>query len=299
MDEPRRQEEAERPRRTGQGVAIGAGLALGIGSLALAYRRSRRSGHAHDAQDVTYPPLDTPKPLAEDLWIVDSGPIVAAGLALPVRMTVVRLSGGNLLLHSPTRYTPALAEALAGFGRIRHLVAPSIAHWTFLQAWQQAFPDAASWGVPGLRDRAQVRRAGVRIDRDLGEMAPDAWAADLAQGIVPGGLGFREAYFFHKPSRTLLLVDLIENLQSDKQPPLVRWVLGAARATSGTTALYLRAALWLGGAAMVAKVRELVALEPDRVIVAHGGLFTEQAPRRLREAFAWVLAGTRASETVR
>ena len=26
------------------------------------------------AQDVTYPPLDTLKPVADNLWIVDSGP---------------------------------------------------------------------------------------------------------------------------------------------------------------------------------------------------------------------------------
>ena len=41
--------------------------------------------------DVTYPPLDVLKPVAKDLWIVDSGPQEAMGLTLPVRMTVIRL----------------------------------------------------------------------------------------------------------------------------------------------------------------------------------------------------------------
>ena len=41
---------------------------------------------------VTYPPLDVLKPVTEDLFIVDSGPLRIMGLPLPVRMTVIRLA---------------------------------------------------------------------------------------------------------------------------------------------------------------------------------------------------------------
>jgi hypothetical protein len=83
--------------------------------------------------DVTYPPRDVPKPVADDVWIVDSGPQHVFGvLALPVRMTVIRLTDGRLWLHSPTRPLPALVGALGTLGHIRHLVAPSAAHRTHL-----------------------------------------------------------------------------------------------------------------------------------------------------------------------
>ena len=50
---------------------------------------------------TTYPPLDVPKPVTQNLWVVDSGPMRAMGvIPIPVRMTVVRLENGEVLLHS-------------------------------------------------------------------------------------------------------------------------------------------------------------------------------------------------------
>ena len=57
------------------------------------------------ADDITYPPLDVPKPVADGVWIVDSGPLRVFGLlGLPIRMTALQLSSGDMLLHSPTRF---------------------------------------------------------------------------------------------------------------------------------------------------------------------------------------------------
>ena len=84
--------------------------------------------------DGTYPPLDVLKPVAEGVWIVDSGPLQVFGLTLPIRMIVLRLSSGDLWLHSPTRFTEALKAQLAQQGRITHLIAPDLAHWSFVSA---------------------------------------------------------------------------------------------------------------------------------------------------------------------
>ena len=170
------------------------------------------------AQDVTYPPLDTLKPVADNLWIVDSGP-QQMGISLPVRMTVIRLSGGEVLLHSPTRYNEALRQDIEALGPIRHLVAPNIAHWTHLKEWQTRCPGAETSAAPNLRQRSQVQKAGVRLDRDLTEAPPEEWRQDLEQAIVPGGAGFREVAFLHKPSRTVILTDLVQNLEPEKLPP--------------------------------------------------------------------------------
>ncbi|MEE7478134.1 hypothetical protein MHIMP23_18005 [Methylobacterium hispanicum] len=202
--------------------------------------------------DVTYPPLDVPKPVARDLWIVDSGPLRAAGvMPLPVRMSVVRLADGGLWLHSPTRYDPDLHRALAEIGPIRHLVAPNIAHWTLLRDWQIHCPEALTWAAPNLRRRGQVRarmRAGLRLDRDLGDAAPPDWARDLRQVVVPGALGFREVAFFHDVSRSLILTDLVLNLEPGRLPawmrPLARLV--GITAPDGRAPAYLRGAVRLG-----------------------------------------------------
>lgn len=82
---------------------------------------------------VTYPPLDTLKPVPANVWIVDSGPISAIGLSLPVRMTVIRLQSGGMWLYSPTRFDESLPREIEAIGPIQHLVAPNIAHWTFFK----------------------------------------------------------------------------------------------------------------------------------------------------------------------
>ena len=270
-------------------VRIGTGLALsGLVLLIAASRSSSRGGKADANGAATYPPLNDPKPLADSIWIVDSGPIRPMGLTLPVRMTIVRLPGGELLLHSPTEYTAELARRVEQLGTVCHLIAPNIAHWTFLMGWQRAYPDATVWAAPRLRDRAQVRQSGLRIDRDLGGEAPAEWAGTIAQGVVRGG-GFAEVWFFHVPSRTMLLTDLIQNLDPDTLPPVTGTLARAARGTAGTTSLHIRAAVKLGGGAAETAVRELVACAPRHVVFAHGDLFEAPAADRLREGFAWLL----------
>ena len=179
-----------------------------------------------------YAPLDRLKPVADDVFIVDAEPMRRAGLALPVRMVVVRLSSGDVLLYSPTRFSPALMAMIEAIGPIRHLIGSSTAHWMFLKDWQAALPQAITWAVPGLRARGQVRRAGVRIDRELWEAPPPAWAADLDQVLVRGAW-FREVALFHRRSRTLLLTALVLNLEPGRLPaPLKRRAVAGGRLPS-------------------------------------------------------------------
>jgi glyoxylase-like metal-dependent hydrolase (beta-lactamase superfamily II) len=243
------------------------------------------------ADRVTYPPLDVPKPVADGVWIVDSGPLRMMGLPLPVRMTVLKLSNGDVLLHSPTRFDPALKRELEALGPIRHLVAPNIAHWSFLKDWQQHCPDAVTWAAPNLRQRAQVKASGVRIDRDLPAESPPEWAGDIEQAMIPGAAGFREIAFFHRPSRTLVLTDLIVNLEGDKLPLPARafaWITGVL-APDGKAPAYLRVIVKRRAETARKAVERLVALAPERVIFAHGRWFERDGAARLRGAFRWLL----------
>jgi hypothetical protein len=270
-------------------LKLAAAVALGSAAVYAACSWGRRKPGAHDRERIGYPPFDTLKEVSENIWVVDSGPMKPAGLSLPIRMTVIRLSGGELWLHSPTQFTPSLAEELGRLGPVRYLVAPSIAHWTFTPDWQQAFPDAQVWAVPALGKRPQVRRADLRIDHELGGNAPQAWRADIAQGIIQGGGGFEEAHFLHRPSRTLLLADLIQNLEPDKLPPVTSALASAARASAGRTPLHVRAAIVLGDLKTKNQVTDLVATNPARVIFAHGRWFESNAAARLKQAFDWLL----------
>jgi hypothetical protein len=235
---------------------------------------------------ATYPPLDVLKPVADDLWVVDSGPLMVARIPLPVRMTVIRVEDG-MLLHSPTRYGRNLRDAITAIGPIRHLVAPSFAHWIFMKDWLAACPEAITWAAPGLRDRRQVRGAGLRLDRDLGGPAWDG----IEQCVIPGGGGFREVALLHRPSRTVLLSDLVQNLEPEKLPVLARPLarLLGVTAPDGRAPVYLRAMVRLRRRDAASAVSRVLAWEPDRVIFAHGRWFERDGPAELRRSFRWLV----------
>ncbi|MFC3631186.1 DUF4336 domain-containing protein [Paracoccus angustae] len=243
--------------------------------------------------DAAYPPLDVPKPVAADVWIVDSGPMKAMGvIPIPVRSTVIRLSTGDTLIHSPARLTPDLRRRIEEIGPIRHLVAPNVAHWTFLKDWQRDLPEAVTWAAPGLRDRAQVRKSGLRLDRDLGSSDAPGWPPDLDPIAVPGAGGFCEVALHHRASRTLILADLVQNLEARKLPLVLRPFAAAAGvlAPDGRAPAYLRAVVRLGGKPAREAGRRLVETRPERVIFAHGRWFDRDGAALLERSLRW-LAG--------
>lgn len=267
--------------------ALIGGAGAVIAGVALT-RSSRTHPSPRERRRIGYAPLDTPKSIAEGIWIVDSGPLRAMGMALPIRMTIIRLSSGELLFHSPVQFTAELAEKVNELGSVSHLIAPSLGHWTFVADWQRAFPGAKTWAVPGLQDRRQVRKAGVRIDRELGPNAPEDWADEVEQGLVAGAAGFSEAYFFHKASRTLVLTDLIDNLETDKLPAVTAALMRIAGATGGKTPLHVRTTVRGGGERARMAIQAMLALAPERVVFAHGRWFEENGSELLGRAFEWL-----------
>ena len=242
------------------------------------------------ADQATYPPLNVLKPVAQGVWIVDSGPLRIMGLPMPVRMTVIRLASGDLWLHSPTRHDETLRRDLERHGRIRHLVAPNNAHWTFVQEWQRRCPDAVTWAAPGLRDRAQVKKSGLRLDHDLAGEAPPDWAGEIEQVTVPGA-GFCEVAFFHAPSRTLVLTDLIVNFEADKLPLPMRLMarLTGVLAPDGKAPGYVRLLIRAKRRAAAAAAARLVAWRPERVVFSHGRWFDRDGAAALERSFRWLL----------
>lgn len=243
------------------------------------------------SENLGYPPFDTLKPVAEGIWIVDAKPIHVMGIALPVRMTVVRLSNGDVWLCSPTRFSPELSTRVAEIGPVRHLVAPSLGHWTFMEEWQKHYPEATTWAVPKLRDRRQVKASALRLDHDLGDTPPEAWAGDLRQMIVRGGGGFREAAFYHAASRTAVLTDLVSNLEPERVTKATRAYarLTGTRAPNGSTPNYLRVALRLRKRDAAEAGARLIDWAPERVIFAHGRWFEADGTRRLKQALGWLI----------
>lgn len=237
-----------------------------------------------------YAPLDTPKPVAPDIWVVDGPAIRFYGMPFSTRATVVRLAGGDLWVHSPTRLSEGLRQAVSALGPVRHLVAPNWIHYAYVAEWQAAFPGAVAWAAPGVADRAARHGLSLQFDRDLGPVAETPWRGQIEQMIVEGSRVHREAVFFHTPSRTLILTDLIENFEPRKLPwwmrPLAR--LGGIVEPGGMPRDM--AMTFRGGRDRLREgVERMIGWAPERVILAHGRWFDRNGTDELRRAFGFVL----------
>lgn len=231
-----------------------------------------------------YDPINVYKAVGPDIGIVD-GPfeyLTMAGVRLPLpfttRMTVVRLSNGDLFLHSPVRFDPDLADQIQRLGTVRHLISPNQFHYAHIGEWAHAFPSAVCWASPGVRKRARARRVDVRFDRDLQADPPHDWAREIDQTLVPGGY-FKEFVFFHRSSRTLILTDTVLNLELDKtaQPwRTAAWLTGM-HPPHGQIFFGMRMPLMLQRRKTAAMKETIRAWQPVRILLSHGRCFEENA----------------------
>ena len=81
------------------------------------------------------------------------------------------------------------------------------------------------YASPGLEERRpDINYAGVLKDEPENE-----WKEDLDQILTKGNVFFSEAIFYHKMSRTLLVGDLIENLNQTTSSKMFLFKLFGAR----------------------------------------------------------------------
>ena len=162
---------------------------------------------------VPYRPINTLKPVAEQVWLVDGGVIgfrcMGVRLPFPTRMTIVRLADGGLWVHSPTELTAELRPTVAALGPVRHLIAPNRLHYWWIADWQRAFPRGAGLrraGRPQGRGRARRtlrarsrRPARARLGRP-DRPAPGSRRLSERGGLLPRGLAHADP---HRPDREL------------------------------------------------------------------------------------------------
>ena len=244
-----------------------------------------------------YEPINVYKTLAPDLGIVD-GPfeyLTVAGVRLPLpfttRMTVVRLSNGDLFLHSPIKFDERLAKALRRLGQVRHLVSPNQFHYAHIGEWAKAFPGSISWASPRVRERARARRVDVDFARDLDADAPEEWRAQIDQLLFPGGY-FKEFIFFHHASRTLILTDTIINIELDKvsEPWRTATKFTGMHYPTGQIFFGMRLPLLLQRGRARVVIETIRSWQPQRILLSHGRWFDSNTEEVIERIFGRLVA---------
>lgn len=244
-------------------------------------------------RQMEYPPLDTPKAFAEDVWVVD-GPLIWFGMPWPrmpfsTRMTIIRLNGRQLFVHSPTRLTAVLKNAVDALGTVRWVVGPNRLHYSWIPDWHDQYPDAGVYLAPRIREHSKGR-----IDFPAALLQSDQgypWDAEL-DTLPVGGSFMTEVEFFHLKSRTLVLTDFIENFERHKLDPwLLRWLvrLGGVMDPDGSMPRDMRVTFRTRKPELRAAVETMIAWNPERIILSHGRCYQRDAVAELRRAFRWIL----------
>ena len=220
--------------------------------------------------------------LADDVWVTER-PQRFFGLPVGARMTVIRLSGGRLLLHSPLPLDAALRVELDALGRVACAVAPNRLHHLYAGDVARAYADARLWVAPGLPEkRPDLVHAGV-----LGDEAPVEWRGELEQAFFRGRPYENEVAFFHPATRTLILCDLAFNFGPRDAWP-TRVLMSLLRSYGKLGPSKLDPLLIRDRAAARASLERILAWDFDRVIVAHGDVQESGGYVLMRDGYAWL-----------
>lgn len=226
------------------------------------------------------PPL---RELARDIWVAER-PQRFYGLEVGTRMTVIRLEGGNLLLHSAVELEPHLRRELDAIGRVRFTVAPNRVHHLYAGKVAEAYPEARLWVAPGLaRKRPDLIFAGT-----LGDEAPAEWKNQVDQIFFRGRPYENEVVFFHRASRTLIMCDLAFNFGPRAAAP-TRLLMRLLRSYGRFGPSTLDPLLIRDRRAARQSLEHILSWDFDRVVVAHGEVLESGGREALRRGYRWLL----------
>lgn len=218
------------------------------------------------------------------IWLVEY-PVHYSGVDFRGRMTVIRLPDGRMVLHSPCAIDADLAERLRGLGEPAFLVAPGSFHYLHVAAAQAVFPEAQTLICPGV-ERKQPQLGFTEF---LSDTPPEAWTGVMDQVLVRGTRFMWEVVFFHRPSRTLIVTDLIENI-GDATPgtdwKLKLWWKGVFHMWNKPRPAPEYQLGWSDKTAAKASIEQILAWDFERIILSHGDLIDSDAKAAARDAWA-------------
>ncbi len=223
-------------------------------------------------------------PIAETLWEL-SRPVKLPGLRVGHRMTVARLQTGELWVHSPVACDAMLAAELRAMGEPQHFVAPSTYHDLYWNEWFANFRDATFYCAPGLNENPRE----FAFDRVLSHNVREPWESELPKVLVRGMPKINEFVFLHQATGTLIVTDLVFNFDVAQQNLLGKLFLrlNGVYGRVGCSRIFRH--FIKDRDAFEKSISEILALDFDRLVLAHGAIVDTGGKQTLTRAFEWLL----------
>lgn len=220
------------------------------------------------------------------IWTMDGDEVRMFGvLPFTTRMTVVRLHSNGVWLHSPVLPTPERQGVIDRLGPVEYLVAPNKIHSLGIKPWKALYPSAAVWVSPSFTKR----HPDIAADATLTNGVAAPWSDDLDHCVIEGHAVLDEVAFLHKPSRTLILTDLIQKHETAGESWIWRGVKGTAGILGRDGGVPLDIKLSVRDRAAVRRSLEtILGWDFDNLVIAHGHCLTGGAKTAVSRAFQWI-----------
>lgn len=223
-----------------------------------------------------------PRQVDANLWTIERQLKMPGGLSLPVASTVIRLKSGALLVSSPPCIDPSIESWLRSLGSVAAIIAPNSFHYMFAAGYCRVFSDAQLFVAPGLSRRVPSLPPAV----ELSKVAPELWAEEVEQTVFGPVGNFSEVLFFHRPTATLMLMDLAFHLTAFSSTfARIGWRLFGVPSGFGPSRM-ARLTLLKDKAAAGRYLQPVLAWPFRRILVAHGSALEDDAQAEFRRAFA-------------
>jgi hypothetical protein len=218
------------------------------------------------------------KELAENLWVLPY-PLRLLGGDFRRMVTIMRLRSGELVIHSTGPFTPGDVADILRLGKPGWLLEVMLQHDTFTKQGRQSFPK-----IPFLGPHGFTKVVGFPTEPLI--PPPAAWNDELRVLRIDGLPSMQEHVVFHRPSRTLIVADLLFNFG----PDLSAWtgflvLCGVGSRHHPGMSRRFRMAIKDKGA-FKRSVEALTTWDFDRIIVGHGEVIETGGKRRLANALS-------------
>jgi hypothetical protein len=227
----------------------------------------------------------------DQIWILEY-PVRYAAIDLFGRMTIIKLPGGDVLVHDPCKISDCVKARIDAIDSVKYIVVPGSYHHLFVTDFQQRYPSAETFLCPGL----ERKRPDIGFDWILGNKPDHRWNDVLDQVVIQGTKYMWEVAFFHKPSKTLILVDLLENIGDDYRHSaslyLKFWWKLVFKMWNHPKAAPEYQMGWGNKAIVKQGLETIIDWKADRIILAHGELIEKDVSDTLLTAWSKVLNST-------
>ena len=230
--------------------------------------------------------MDSLQPFGQNIWTMDGDDVrMFQMLPFTTRMAVIRLESGGLWLHSPVKPTPERQRAVDELGPVEHLVAPNKIHSLGIGPWKALYPDATVWASPAFKER----HPDIAVDTLLANDVDAPWSNEIGHCVIEGHSVLDEVEFLHRPSRTLIITDLIQKHEAAGTSWFWRGVkqmvgvMGKDGGVPRDIKLSIR-----DRAAMRKSIETILGWDFDKLLIAHGHCLRSNAKEDVSRAFEWI-----------